>query len=333
MPENQDNKFLVDWLSFTSKIDSDASIFDVLGLSHIKSSFSLIYGFQGYSHRFYFDGISIHYCHPLNEGIWVEMSGQGCRNFETYSTISFTELFKIIVFNQESGDYHVTRLDVSYDDFKCVIPLQKFAKQVLDFHYVSKFNSKSCHADQHTLYQGTTVYLGSPRSDLSFRIYDKAFERGYYEEIEKDNFSWTRWEAQLRDDPAYNFIKQALDRSVGEIFKGVLLNYFRVVDVNPSDTNKRRWMTSKWYQKFIGDVEKISVFTPCKTEYNLYKCERYVYSQAGNAIDTLIKIKGFETFLSELHENKSDTTLKYKELLNTYLAHDRAEHKGDPTGK
>lgn len=333
LPENRDNKFLVDWLSFTSKIDSDASIFDVLGLSHFKKHFSLIYGFQGYRNRLYFDGISIHYSHSLNEGVWVEMSGQGCRNFETYSTISFIELFKIIVFNQENEDYHVTRLDVAYDDFNRVVPLLKFSEQVLKFHYVTKFNRRSCYVKQHTLYEGTTVYLGSPRSDLSFRIYDKAFERGYFEEIEKDNFSWTRWESQLRDDPAFNFVKQALDRSVGEIFKGLLLNYFRVVDVNPSDTNKRRWKTSKWYQKFIGNAEKISVFTPCKTEYNLYKCERYVYSQAGNAIDTLIKIKGIDTFLDELHASKSETTPKYNELLNTYRAHEQAERKGDPTKK
>lgn len=333
LPENRDNKFLVDWLSFTSKIDSDASILDVLGLSHIKKSFELIYGFQGYSSRLYFDGISIHYGHSKNEGVWVEMSGQGCRCFETYSTLSFPELFDIIVFNQVVGDYHVTRLDVAYDDFKHIIPLRKFSDQVLDFHFVSKFNSKSCTVTQAAGYEGITIDLGSRKSKLKFRVYDKAFERGFYEEIETQNFSWTRWEAQLRDDLAFNFIQCVADQSIGEVFKGVLLNYFRVVDPDPTDSNKRRWKMSRWFKKFVGAAEKISIFTPCKTDYNLYKCERYVYSQAGNAIDTLIRIKGVDTFVDELRASKSEMTPKYKELLNIHLTKELNDPEGDPTKK
>lgn len=321
LPVDTDNKILIDWLSFTSKIDSDASIFDVLGLSSLKSSFQLIYGFQGYRQRFYFDGISIHFYHTKNEGVWVEMSGQGCRNFETFSTISFPDLFKFILFNQDKEDYHVTRLDVAYDDFHEVIPLKRLSKQILDDHYVSKFNPKKCGSRLAAGYQGITCDLGSEKSDVKFRVYDKAFERGYFEEIENQNFSWTRWEIQLRDDRASNFMRLSLDQSVGQIFKDVVFSYFRVVDVNKTDSNKRRWKTSKWYTKFLGNAEKISLFTPCKTEYNLYKCERYVYTQAGNAIDTLIRIKGVDQFVEELRASKSETTPKYKELLNTYQAH------------
>lgn len=325
LPENTDNKVLVDWLSFTSKIDSDSSIFDVLGLTSIKSNFQLIYGFQGYRHRLYFDGISIHYCHSKNAGVWVEMSGQGCRNFETYSKISFPELFKIILTNEESEDYHTTRLDIAYDDFNRVIPLRKLSKQILDEHFVSKFNPKSCTVLQAAGRQGITCDIGSRKSALKFRVYDKAFERGFFEEIEKDDFSWVRWEVQLRDDRASSFIRCTLDMSVGQVLSCVVLNYFRAIDENKSDSNKRRWKTSKWFLNFIGDVEKISLFTPCKTDYNLFKCERYVYTQAGNAVDTLIKIKGVDVFLSELSASKSETTPKYKELLSTYQAHQLAD--------
>ena len=79
---NTDNKILIDWLSFTSKIHSPESIIDMLGLTGCK--FTLTYGMQGYQDRLIFDGISIHYNSCRNEGVWVEMSGQGCRAFETY---------------------------------------------------------------------------------------------------------------------------------------------------------------------------------------------------------------------------------------------------------
>jgi len=123
-------------------------------------------------------------------------------------------------------------------------------------------------------------------------------------------------------------MEQSVSDGVGNVFKGVVLNLFRVVDVEKGDSNKRRWKTSKWFEKFIGNAEKVSVFTPCKTDYNLYKLERYVYTQAGNAVDTLIQIKGLDNFVAELKASKSETTPKYKELLNTYKVSQEVEEHG-----
>lgn len=314
--ENLDteNKFLIDWFSFTSKIHSFESVILFLGLDNV--TFQDIYGCQGYHNRKYFDGINIHYNSDRNEGVWVEMSGQGCRNFETYSRLSFSDIFRSITSDTDS--YHVTRLDVAYDDFKGVIPLKKLSKQILKNHFVSKFHSSSCTVTQASGCQGITCNLGSCRSDVRFRVYDKAFERGYIEDIQ-NGFSWTRFEMQLRDNNALNFINSSMEQSVGNVFKGVLLNYFRVCDVNKSDSNRRRWKTSKWYKKFVDKIEKVSLFTKCEIEYNLFNCENYVYHQSGNAIDTLIKIKGEDTFLEELRKFKSETSLKYKELYNKYV--------------
>jgi len=54
----------------------------------------------------------------------------------------------------------------------------------------------------------------------------------------------------------------------------------------------------------------------CDTEYNLARCEDYVYRQSGNAIDTLIKIKGIETVFKELRERKPKPNIKYVALVN-----------------
>ena len=125
---------------------------------------------------------------------------------------------------------------------------------------------------------------------------------------------------QLRDSSAFNYIKSVVEdvSSVGETFKGVLKNYFRVVDPCKTDSNKRRWKMSRWYYKFLGNVEKISLFTKCESDYNLSKCENYVYKTAGNAVYTLIQIKGVDRFIKELKANKFAPALKYQELLNLY---------------
>lgn len=308
---NKENKLLIDWLSFTSKIHSPASIIDMLGLCGIK--FQDIYGMQGYQSRYYFNGISIHYNSQRNEGVWVEMSGQGCRAFETYCSYEDGFLYLFEYFKHSPEDYHVTRLDVAYDDFNGVIPLESFAHDILKENYVSRFKWDCINVTCSPGYLGYTIYCGSCRSNLMFRVYDKAHEKKYRGE---DYFHWNRFEIQMRDDRALNFIHQLNEENLGDIFCGVIINYLRIVKPDKSDSNKRRWKMKKWFKDFIDSAEKISLFTKCELDYNLAKCEDFVYGHCGNSLDALIEIKGIDTVLEELKERKPERSQKYIQLIN-----------------
>lgn len=308
---NTDNKILIDWLSFTSKIHSPESIIDMLGL--IGCKFTETYGMQGYQDRLIFGGISIHYNSRRNEGVWVEMSGQGCRAFETYCNYNDGFLYLFEYFKEYPDEYHVTRLDVAYDDFKNVIPIKSFSKDILNKNYVSRFKDDSMTVTCSAGRVGYTIDCGSRKSDIKFRIYDKSYERGYRDE---EHFDWNRFEIQMRNDRALNFIKFLDTENLGQIFCGVIINYLRVVKPDKQDSNKRRWATKKWFKDFIGHAERISLFTKCETDYNLFKCEDFVYRHCGNALDTLIEIKGTDTVLKELKERKPEKSQKYIQLIN-----------------
>lgn len=308
---NTDNKILIDWLSFTSKIHSPESIIELLGL--IGCKFTETYGMQGYQDRLIFDGISIHYNSHRSEGVWVEMSGQGCRAFETYCNYNDGFLYLFEYFKEYPDEYHITRLDVAYDDFRRFIPLKSFARDVLNKNYVSRFKDSSMTVTCSAGRVGYTVDCGSRKSDIKFRIYDKAYERGYRDD---EHFIWNRFEIQMRNDRALNFIKLLDSESLGKVFTGVIINYLRILKPNKNDSNKRRWSMKKWFSDFIGDAERISLFTKCESEYNLGKCEDFVYGNSGNSIDTLIVIKGLEVFLKELQERKPQRTQKYIQLIN-----------------
>lgn len=308
---NKENKLLIDWLSFTSKIHSPASMIDMLGLCGIR--FQEIYGMQGYQSRYYFNGISIHYNSQRNEGVWVEMSGQGCRAFETYCSYDDGFLYLFEYFKQSPEDYHVTRLDVAYDDFEGVIPLESFARDILEKNYVSRFKWECINVICCPGYLGYTINCGSHKSNLMFRVYDKAHEKKYRGE---DYFHWNRFEIQMRDDRALNFIHQLDEENLGDIFCGVIINYLRIVKPDKSDSNKRRWKMKKWFRDFINSAEKISLFTKCELDYNLAKCEDFVYGHCGNSLDALIEIKGIDTVLKELKERKPERSQKYIQLIN-----------------
>ena len=80
----KENIVLYDWLSFTSKVHTPEDLISALGLS--QCPWQEIKGAHGYRDRKYFSCISIHYNGREDMGVWVEMSGQGCRTFETVQT-------------------------------------------------------------------------------------------------------------------------------------------------------------------------------------------------------------------------------------------------------
>ena len=82
-----ENKILIDWLSLTTTISDERDIIKLLGMEHIPfEELDGIMGFQGFTKRLYFNGISIHYASRKVDYIWLEMSGQGCRAFESLSS-------------------------------------------------------------------------------------------------------------------------------------------------------------------------------------------------------------------------------------------------------
>ena len=106
-----ENCILYDWLTFTSKCDSPGTLISLLGLDGVTFE-DRPRGRNGYRSMMAYEGISILYDGREDMGVCVDMSGSGCRVFETYSSSSWDDLFSVIL----GGDYNISRLDVAADD-------------------------------------------------------------------------------------------------------------------------------------------------------------------------------------------------------------------------
>jgi phage replication initiation protein len=300
----KENVILYDWFTGTSKVDSPEQIIKFLGLQNIE--FQQIYGFHGYRHRYYYDGISIHYDgHQSDMGVCLEMSGQGCRVFETFGSGNWNEIFN--KFCVEDNSHNITRLDVAYDDFTGIIPLEQIAELTRKQLYIAKARKWSVDYSS----DGLSVYIGSNKSDVLIRFYDKASERGY-----DDDVHWVRCEIQFRKDRAKSFIE--CDGTIGRKYAGVLNNYLRFIEENPDDTNRNRWETEQFWLDFVQTVEKISIYTAKDVEYNFDRTERYVLNQCGNSIETMIKCVGEKGFLSRLQSRGSELTERHLMIIDNY---------------
>lgn len=308
--KEQKNIVLYDWLSFTSKQHTPEELIQALGLE--KCPWTETKGARGYMDRLYFGCISIHYNGREDMGVWCEMSGQGCRNFEDLTTLSgkWDELLHFI----HENALHMTRLDVAYDDHTGILDIDKIAQDTQDQHFISRMR----YWETVRSANGVSVMIGSPQSKTRIRIYDKAAERGC-----ADGEHWVRVELQLRDGRAEEFSKIPMD--VGEAFAGVLLNYLRYVVPDPTDGNKSRWETADYWYALIGDVSRIKIFSLPGGAYNLERCRHYVFDMAGNAIDAMLQIcDSFEDFVTLVNMRRCAPNPKYELIVKEHFAREEA---------
>ena len=144
---------------------------------------------------------------------------------------------------------------------------------------------------------------------MLIRIYDKAAERLM------PDVHWIRVEMQMRDEIAQGFIGGLMRNPVGVQFRGVLHNYLRFV-VPTSDSNKRRWPTTSYWNDLLDGVQQIRCWSDPGTEYNEFNLSNFVINQAGNAIDAYLHVFSLDDLLRELKNRSVKMSPKYQRLID-----------------
>lgn len=220
-------------------------------------------GLNGYSKQKACGDIRILYEGAANMGIHVLMSGQGCRQFETYYDMTWEQLFYRV---REVGG-HWTRLDLAVDDIrykdeKPFWTVRQLVRKMKRNECRSKFKSG---LRMESLNLGTgestgdTLYAGSPQSLIKVRMYEKDLERvkkGM--QLQEDLTTWNRLELEMRDDRADSVVDMLLKgMEAGEIALGVLAHYVDFVDRQRDDDNKARWPRTAWWEAYLNAAGKL----------------------------------------------------------------------------
>lgn len=308
----RENCIIIDWfaMSFREKGVTVHDIIDVLGLPS-NFEWRKLPGRYCYRDRLSFDHIHIYYnnVNPDCDFPLLELTGQGCRNFETFSRLGFDHLFELA---KDSEKYHMSRLDIAFDEFTGIFDIQKMVGDYFFGNWVSSsFKGRidiKIEQGKDRIIHGFSLMTGTKSSDMYMRIYDKANERGFF-----DGRHWIRCELVLKQDRATTFIKNPA--SLGEKYRGVILKYFRFLSPSKTDSNKRRWKMRKYWADFLGAVEPISVFTPKNIEYNLPRLQKYVFGQGGNSIETLLLCSSMYDFFDGLLNRNSRLTPRQNFLI------------------
>lgn len=318
------NKILFDYFSFTIKNVEAEDIITLLGLDGV--TFVDCYGSKGYHHRYYYDGVSILF--GGREEVWCEMSGQGCRVYETYGNNDWFGLAYQILLNENA---HMTRLDVAYDDFNHLLDMDAILESIKNHAFVSKCKRINCN-DEYSRAGviGSTIMCGRRGSNISCRIYNKAQERGLADEIEH----WVRCELQIRHSHADNFLYFLLaddvksiygieiddNRRLDSLYFAVLNHFLRFIDLDSnSDSNLWRKPLAAHWKRFIESYKGncISLYSTPGVDYNISRLRHTVEEQYGAMIYTYLEIFGSDELENLVQPKKFKLNKKYQCLLES----------------
>ncbi|MDO3682096.1 replication initiation factor domain-containing protein [Paenibacillus ehimensis] len=267
MDERENLISLVDWVQFTIPLTSDLQVvYDLLGIPSEEWK-DMPKGLFSYAKQKAAGGIKLLY-EPISQnadmGIHILMSGQACREYETYfGRYNWEQLFNRVLV----AGGHFTRLDLAVDEKryhgeKPYFKIRTLVGKVKRNECRSKFRSarrieKLNIGDGSSL--GNTVYFGSPQSLIEIRAYEKNFEReNAGKQVEEQLTTWNRVEIEMRDERAQMAVYAICSgMPSGQLVFGILSNYLNFVDRQQGDTNKARWPISKWWLNYLDGAKKL----------------------------------------------------------------------------
>lgn len=290
------HEFIIDWLQFTVKNRNYVDVIITILQYDLQSFQKMPKGMLGYKTQIAFDNIQVLYEGNVDMGVHVILSGKGCRQYETKESI----LHLIDRINKCEGK--LTRIDIALDDYiGDLIPFRKIKNDIIKGNIVSKWKSsiEFTKRDTDGNILGETISLGSRTSDTYLRIYDKALEQ-------RMDGVWNRIEIEIKKKNAEKIQRILNEYTVSRIFKGVLINYLRIVKPNPNDTNKSRWETRAYWNKIINDIDKIKL-TQKKEEKTVDQVKEWIIKQVAPSLAVVsILENGDNTFFTEIINNAID---------------------------
>lgn len=301
--EVHENKFMIkiDWLSFVVKNGMTlADVFSRFGMD-ISQFRQMSSGLKGYRSQYRYDigqngFVRVLYDGKEEMGINVEISGSAVSYaldcfkdslrrhtpfhsdaYEVPSDCSFSSLDYLMGLYlrsvREVAD--VARIDTAIDDFG----IRYFS--VSEVYELIKNNQLLSHFRSYRYtYGGTiakdecegeTLYIGSTKSAVFIRVYDKGLEQ-------KNEMDWVRWELQLRDEKANAYADELIrSECVSTVAIGVISGMIRFIELDNSNRS-RCSILGKWADFILGvetlvlSIPKNTPSVPAKKAWIVHQC-------------------------------------------------------------
>lgn len=246
-------------------------------------------GKYGYVECYYYGNIQIlNSKNGDSRGVLVDMSGQGCRNYEVVLDELNQRWHEFFSRCRDIGKGTFTRLDCALDDKKEIISIPKFADKwrkgylKTDFKVVKVIDERLMKNNSDN---GMTIYFGSRNGTIHFAFYQKDYEQAKKKKIAKEDVEVkNRYEIRLMDEKANRFIDEFLtyyDCSL--LIRSIIDKYVTFFDY---DKYRKELVVSKEWNELLKETIDVD-FSMEPKEVSFEKSYRWMNYQGGRVLKKL----------------------------------------------
>lgn len=276
---------LLDWIGFTLPIEFWTL---EMALEYFEYFFDISAGewqegrknyLKRYEESLVYENINIYYFDRKEQGIHIDITGQGCRYLELQMSKKDPQRFNWYNFlnDMTNGSANFTRVDVAMDDLEGILNIYSMFISLMSGHCVSKFHS--WHPDGNFNFKGEaptglSLYFGSKESRLQMLIYEKG------KQLELDTI-WNRVEMRFKKERANEIVDRLLEVnkdadkqyiSIGVLVAGILKEYLSF-KIPGNDKKRHRWQDAPWWAEFLEGIEpkKLASSLPDRNVQSIHK--------------------------------------------------------------
>ncbi len=258
--------------------------------------------FYGYDFTLKFRDISL-LCTRLssseNRGLLLELRGKGCRQLE-YLLIAQNRTWQDFILACMNFNGAFKRVDIAVNDTAGILSIPSLAKKVGTAECETVFKKYQVLSSSETLSAenwnekknlGSTIYIGSMKSDIYFCIYEKDYEQFVkqgipIEEAEVKN----RFEIRLKNDRAQVALMNYFNSGdIEDIAFSIIKRYLCFFD-EEKDKPVEEWNINYRWAWFIGEGREPLKLTMKPETYSLDRTLSWVRSQVAPTLAMLNRI-------------------------------------------
>lgn len=278
------------------------------------------FAFYSYDEQYIFGDIAVMVSHDIEKGVMIEMKGQGCRQFENFLLAQRRTWFDFFldVFDAEGV---FKRLDLAINDKVGILDISELTQKCQDEECISIFRSFKNYrsgelvSKNEKLDMGSSLYIGSQKSDIYFCVYQKDYEQYVKYGIPlEENPVKNRFEIRLKNERAlYSIIDLVTNRDLGQTIFSIINRYIRFTVKDPKK-RRSQWKMSPSWENFLGVSQRRLKLTSEPEPYNFTRTLRWLAHQIAPTLKSAIFIdiiKG-TNFIQDMIQNAelSDKHLK-----------------------
>jgi len=177
----------------------------------------------------------------------ITLTGKSCSRFNDKLNKIISDVFYL--------NGHFTRVDLKIDDHQGLLDIDEIQESITAGLVISPCKTLSNYNeyDKAGNFSGKAAYIGTRKSGMFIRLYDKALKEG-------QDYHWIRVELELKREHANSAMKQAQGKDLGEVTKS-LLKYYLSFRERAADKNRSRWPVAPWWEMFLDNVERLQLIS------------------------------------------------------------------------